>query len=356
MKIPFSNMFLLAMHNNVNVFVFILSILLLINSCRSRKEQIVYQEDIKPALVNFVDSSAAAKLISSVDQDGFFEQISAIDMEIQMKKEAPYADRTKALKDYKSYLAKEVSSWKASEKEMMLDIFTEAKKLCDTISPRLFPGGIKLIKIKTNHYGKDVYYTRNDIIFIPENIFPINDSESTLAVMLHEIFHVISRQNPSLRKDIYQLIGFEKANKPVKLNAHLQKRLLTNPDGVSYQYCIKLDSFLAIPLITSKFDKFRSYNSSFFDYLQFDIYKIIDKGSHYEATTNDIGSSTLPLKNTPKFFTKIKDNTQYIIHPDEIMADNFMFALQGYSKNEYKRFSASGKTLIEDLLNVLKKF
>jgi hypothetical protein len=56
------------------------------------------------------------------------------------------------------------------------------------------------------------------------------------------------------------------------------------------------------------------------------------------------------------FFTKIKDNTQYIIHPDEIMADNFMFAVLAFSNDDYNRFSGTGKVLIKELLTILRKF
>ncbi len=326
-------------------------------SCRMNKDQVISESvNSKPALVHFADSTNAAKLISTVDDDGFFDQISQVDIEIQMKKEQTFESREQAISAYKKFLSKEVSSWSDEEIEIMNQIFVDVKKLCDTISPRIFPGGMKLIKIKPNHYGQDVYYTRGNIIFIPENIFPIENQQTILSVMLHEIFHIVSRQNPELRSDIYKLIGFEKAEKRVKLNEMLNKKLLTNPDGVSYQYFIRLDSILAIPLITSNFATFTKNNPSFFNYLQFDLYQIRDKGTYYEAITDEKGNTTIPLKKTPVFFTKIKDNTQYIIHPDEIMADNFMFAVFAFSTDDYNRFSGPGKVLVEELLTILQKF
>ena len=141
----------------------------------------------------------------------------------------------------------------------------------------------------------------------------------------------------------------------MKLNKSLETKLLTNPDGVSYQYVMKLDSIFAIPLITSKFKSFRTSSPMFFDYLNFDLYKIKDEGSHYIALTDENGNTTISLDETPIFFTKIKDNTQYIIHPDEIMADNFMLALQALDKNEFGKFSKEGKKLIEQVLVILQK-
>jgi hypothetical protein len=218
---------------------------------------------------------------------------------------------------------------------------------------------MKLIKVKTGHYGKDVYYTRGNNILIPDNIFPLDETEHQLPVMIHEVFHILSRYNPELRKDLYGLIGFSKSDKPIKLNNTLEQLLLTNPDGVSYQYTIDLEkegqSFKAIPLITSKYDHFKPEQPMFFDYLNFDLYSLDDRGDHYIAKSTAKGNTLIPLSNTPAFFTKIKDNTQYIIHPDEIMADNFMLALQAYSKNEYGKFSKDGRLLIDQVLNRLKQ-
>ncbi|MBK8054088.1 MAG: hypothetical protein IPK35_12670 [Saprospiraceae bacterium] len=345
------------MNSDLKIYTILSSFMIFCVSCRMNKDQVTGESvNSKPAMVHFTDSINAAKLISTVDDDGLFDQISQIDIEIQMKKEQAFESREHALSAYKKFLSTEVSSWSDEEIVIMNQIFSDAKKLCDTISPRIFPGGIKLIKIKPNHYGRDVYYTRGNIIFIPENIFPIENQQTILSVMLHEIFHIVSRQNSELRSDIYKLIGFAKAEKQVKLNEMLNKKLLTNPDGVSYQYFIRLDSILAIPLITSNLAAYRKNTPSFFNYLQFDLYQIHDKGTYYEAITDEKGNTTIPLKKTPVFFTKIKDNTQYIIHPDEIMADNFMFAVLAFSNDDYNRFSGTGKVLIKELLTILRKF
>jgi hypothetical protein len=313
----------------------------------------------KPALVVFIDSSDASRSIIKDDTDGFFAQISALEMSIQMKNAAIAVDRNSAIKKFSNFLRTQVSNWTYSEKAEIYDIFAKVKEVCDKVNPRIFPGDIRLIKIKTNHYGNDVYYTRDHNIFIPENILPIEVPSRQLPVMLHEIFHLLSRYNPELKHDLYKLIGFRKADKPVKLNNQLQKILLTNPDGVSFQYLIELQtgtkSQLAVPLITSKLKTFNPSVPSFFDYLNFDLYELKDMGKYYEAQTDVKGSTTIQLNNTPAFFSKIKDNTQYIIHPDEIIADNFMLALLAYDSNDYSKFSKEGRVLIEKIIERLQQ-
>lgn len=339
-------------------FIYFSLILSLFLGCRLNKESQTTGNNI-PALITFLDSTKASQAIILDDIDGFYGQISGVEMQIQMKRMEPFGSRTEAMTAYKKFISSEVSDWKTEEMQAMLRLFQQVKSMCDTLSPRIFPGGIRLIKVKTNHYGNDVYYTRGKDILIPENIFPLDEESRQLPVMIHEVFHILSRYNTELKKDLYGYIGFFKAEKPIKLNPVLQKILLTNPDGVSFQYAIELEGGvpgkLAVPLITSKFKNFRPDNPAFFDYLNFDLYELKDLGSYYEVLSDDNGKTTIPLKTTPVFFTKIKDNTQYIIHPDEIMADNFMLALLAYEKGDYAKFSKEGKALIDLVIERLKK-
>lgn len=328
---------------------------LLALSCKSKKDVVLAPAtEGKPALVTFLDSVQASEAIITDDVDGFFKNISALEINIQMKNPAEPGDREAALREFVPFLKTQVSNWTTQEKLAMYEVFKKVKQLCDTINPRIFPGSIRLVKIKNGHYGNDVYYTRGNNIMIPENIFQKADIHDQVPVMVHEVFHILSRKNPQLRDDLYKLIGFEKADKPVKLNKILDHFLLTNPDGVSFQYLIHLEAqgrqVKAIPLITSKWARYKPDVPSFFDYLNFDLYKLDDHGDSYMATSTPQGRSLIPVDETPSFFTKIKDNTQYIIHPDEIMADNFMLALQAYSNGNYSKFSKEGRALVDSVI------
>jgi hypothetical protein len=56
----------------------------------------------------------------------------------------------------------------------------------------------------------------------------------------------------------------------------------------------------------------------------------------------------------PNFFEKITSNTDYIIHPDEIIADNFMYLMMREKKNGLIRsFSKDGTELLRNIKNIL---
>ena len=53
---------------------------------------------------------------------------------------------------------------------------------------------------------------------------------------------------------------------------------------------------------------------------------------------------------------QIKDNTGYILHPDEILADNFSFIMQDRDGlNVSGKFSPAGKQLLKDVEGIIKK-
>ncbi len=338
------------------IFLFVFASLVI--SCKSNKKSAVESTHQStggiPALVTFLDSIKAADAIINDDTDSLFYKINAAEMQIQMKENfLPGITEDVMRQKYIEFTKAQVSDWTGEEMDQMLELFREVKDLCDAVSPRIFPGNIRLIKGKPKAYGDDAYFTRGYNIFVPESIFPIVDKERQLPVLLHEVFHIISRYNEPLRNDLYKLIGFVKLDKPVIINDLLKIMVLCNPDGMSVQYAAEIETgdgpLYAMPFITSSNAKFKPDKPNYFDYLVFDLFTIGDYGNHYKIQCDIHGKSVTPLSKLPGYFTNIKDNTQYIIHPDEIMADNFMLALLAVKKNDYSKFSAEGKKLIEDV-------
>ncbi|MBK8370955.1 MAG: hypothetical protein IPL20_06185 [Saprospiraceae bacterium] len=339
----------------MRLFIGILVCLILFCHCKSHKNN----TQVTSKYFVFTDSIRASELIIKDDVEGYFNSLSVADMSIQMKQKSPSLDREKSLLLFKNFIKTQVSNWSVSEKEVLGKSMEEAEKILKKIHPQILPK-ISLIKIKTGHFGDHVYYTRGNHICIPENIFKDYDPEINLPIILHEIFHIISKNNPSYRDKMYSLIEFEKLSSPPVLSEVLSKKLLTNPDGVTQQYFISLENEgqtkKVIPLITSKLKEFNPGFPNFFDYLEFDLFPVYFKNNTWYVECDAEGNTTLPLKSTPQFFTKIKDNTQYIIHPEEIMADNFMLAALYHHNGKGEKFSKDGKTLIEKVLSVTKSY
>jgi len=336
--------------------IFILCIAALI-SCRSNKSQSLSASK-DASVVTYVDSLAAAKAIVEDDSDGFFDNISIVDMAIQLKSEKNFETREVALKEYKAFLRSEVMNWSDTDKILMNEIFDSISTQVLRVNPKLMPEDIRLVKIRTNHYGPDVYYTRGHNIMIPENALTRQGAREMLEpVMVHEVFHLISRYDKNLREKIYALIGFFPHNVDLNIPSTIKDRWLTNPDGVSTEYYIQLKddvkSAKAVPLILSNKEKFTSANPTFFSYLQFDLFELDEENGTLKHGDNL--STTLTDGMMPGFFEQIKDNTQYIIHPDEIAADNFIYAITRSNIEDPKRFSEEGSELVNKIYQLLQE-
>lgn len=336
---------------------------ILFSACKSNKKASVDHEHEThtgvPAIVTFLDSLDASTAIVKDDTDSLFSKINAAEIQIQMKQNFDGVSEDEMRKKYAQFMKTQVSDWSNDEKMAMVKLFEEVKEMCDAVSPRIFPGGIRLIKGKTQAYGNDAFFTRGHNIFVPESIFSAKDSDRWKPVILHEVFHIISRYNTQVREDLYRFIGFVKMDKPVIINDLLKVMVLCNPDGMSVQYATEVQSgdksIYVVPFITSKHGKYHTDKPSYFDYLNFDIYKLGDYGDHYKIQCDPLGKSLVPLSSTPGYFDNIKNNTQYIIHPDEIMADNFMLALIAFQTKDYSKFTPVGKQLIDQVTNRLQQ-
>lgn len=313
------------------------------SSCKSSQGTIDCDKMLK---ITYLDSSQASKEIVTDKYDGFFDKIHAIEIAIQLKSEVGFSDDISARAAFKDFLKTQVSTFTLKEKSLMDSLFMDAKSKISALNCDILPDKINLVKIKNGHYGNDVYYTRGSTIFIPENIFTNFVADVQLPVMIHEIWHIMSRTNSKLRTKAYALIGFKAHGKTLKVDPNLEKERLYNPDGVSDDYALKINDKWVMPIITSNAKQYTKDKSAFFDYLKFDLYDFNEDGV--------MDAEPLNLNLTNLFFKEIKDNTQYIIHPDEILADNFMLAVLASHKNDYKQFSKEGKVLIDQVISLIK--
>ena len=354
---------------NKSYYIFLLQFLPLLLLCSALSCSSVrvsrnqpFQLDKSHSIV-LCDSTKAAELIITDNTDNFFGKITQTDMCLQMKKNfGPEYGPNDISDAFLTFLQKDVTNFSSDEMSLMVKIMKEAKKLCDKVSPSVFPANIQLIKVRSRNYGNSVYYTRENCIVIPENELKSKGYDGLLSVMLHEVFHVYSRLNPEKRAQLYELIGFRhlEQNAALEIPEPLKSQILLNPDGSDIRYCINLkledgNEVKAIPIIYSKTPAFDPKQPAFFKYMSFELFEIKPIARGYAVQINKDGSSSRSLIKGSDFYKQIRDNTGYIIHPDEIMADNFMFLmLREKDAIRFGKFSKEGKELIAQLEQLLK--
>jgi hypothetical protein len=300
----------------------------------------------------FADKTLGQATIIKDDVDRYFERIQELDMKIQMNS-ISRGDKVTLLKDYKLHLQNSVMEWSDLEKTFVGNVMEKAFELVNAINPDIFPKEIIMIKNNMNHYGEGVFYTRENSIVIPLNTVQNQDSADFLKTMIHEVFHIYARYEPEVKRELYERIGYRKIEAPA-IPEILKKRVLLNPDGVDYNYAINIkrkstgQEITAMPIIFSKYLNYMPAKTDFFDYLEFALFEVAD--GEIQVTRN--GESTVRIKNVTKFYEQIGTNTQYIIHPDEVLADNFVImCLSNEDKKVLEQLNIRpvGEELINDI-------
>jgi hypothetical protein len=268
--------------------------------------------------VTFASVDEGRKVL--MDRDEFVQTMSPFDRAVLLR-----TDRDVTEQEFLAFAGQNVTEWPEGDKAKVQGALQE-------LEPRLaalglpFPESVTMVHT-TGREGGDAAYTRATAIILPPS--ELHRSARTVeGTVAHELFHVLSRANPDLRDKAYATIGFVKCNE-VELPAELKSRTITNPDAPRRDHCIQLRvssrPAWAVPLLVSKSPKYDTkLGGGLFDYLTFRwlLVERSDAGLFSLALKN--GSPELvEMKDVSGFFEQVGDNTDYTIHPEEVLADNF---------------------------------
>jgi hypothetical protein len=300
----------------------------------------IFAEEIKlgtNTVVLFASVEAGRKILTS--HDDFVSALSPFDRAARVK-----TDQTVSEENYLKFVGQNVMPWLPDETNKITDIFQALEgKLAVWHLP--FPSTILLIKTSGREEG-DASYTRQNAVIIC--VRDIQSDRSKLSnLVTHELFHILSRQNPLLRRELYHIIGFNPIN-TVELPEMLRQRKITNPDGVQYNWYINVtNQSRALPVIPILYASTSHYvptqGGEFFDYLIFKLLAVTNDNAHWEPRLINERPQLLEPVEVRGFFEQIGNNTSYIIHPDEILADNFVLLINGTTNPPTPRIIADMK-------------
>ena len=340
-------------------------ILLSCFSCRSQSlPTTVVKDSATGKVVLLLDARDASRAIITDSTYRFFNLITAAEMSVQLKKPlTPGISRDVLLREYMNFLASEPLDFTAADLVFIKKIINDMYGTVARVNAGILPDTLRLIRTRENHYGSGVWYTRENCIIIPNGELISKNVESFTTTMFHELFHVYSRLNPEKSRALYQSIGFE----PVGLGnlvlpESLKERVLHNPDGVDYAQKIELKQadgnvITAIPVIWSNHNGYTPQKKSFFNYVEFNLYPIVkgENGKWIVQVASDGLHSPIDVQEQPDFFRQIRENTGYIIHPDEVLADNFAFIMREKKGDKiYAKLKDDGVRLLEEIERIIR--
>ena len=267
----------------------------------------------------FVEEEALSILVV---EDDYMRQFSPFDYLAKFGLE----EVPESLDMLKPIYAKELIEW--SEEEIQ-----RITKVLESIEPRL--EGMKITMPDElwfiNETGKiegGAAYTRGNGIILPRSYIGSLDDRGLERLVLHELFHVISRYNKELRPEIYGVIHYEGCEQLV-IEGELANRLIANPDAPDLNYFIRGNyegeekSF--IPILYSEYDVIAS-GETFFSHLHDDMLMVeIIEGKPVPSIDTQGNYRIVSKNKISNYYELIGGNTSYTFHPEETMADNFVY-------------------------------
>jgi hypothetical protein len=147
-------------------------------------------------------------------------------------------------------------------------------------------------------------------------------------MLAHEIYHVVSRANPALSERLNQAIGFVKVENVI-FPEEIRRRLISNPDALTNDHFIRVEvdgePVCAAPLLLFTIDRYDpSSDKDFFEFMEFQYL-----AAAHVADRNPANLHLIPWQKASGFFEQVGWNTDYNIHPEEILAENFALLITG---------------------------
>ncbi len=258
-------------------------------------------------------------------QDDFVRTMSSFDRASRMKTDKEVSER-----EYLEFVGRNVLEWNDAD---LQKVSSALQGIQENFEVPSLPRKVLMVKTTGDEEGR-ASYTRANAMVLPESEIagPVLKIRKKIC---HELFHILSRANPELRDRCYSIIGFVKCDE-VEFPTELKSRKITNPDAPANNHCILVEiggkENWAVPILFSSPERYdTARGGEFFDYLRFQLLVMECQGGAQAAKPAFDGQKTrlVDLQQLSGFFEQVGRNTDYLIHPEEILADNFMLLISG---------------------------
>jgi hypothetical protein len=159
---------------------------------------------------------------------------------------------------------------------------------------------------------------------------PADDAQLD-GLFYHELFHVLSRNNASRHDEMYALIGFTPCN--IDLPAAVRDQTVTNPDAPLLRWAAPFgtDGRSVVAVLFANPPRWDPNQPNFGRYFNL---------RFLQASRDAVGQCRLSVENgalvdipgdqaVAAFHAAAGANTNYVLHPEELLADNFSQLMMG---------------------------
>jgi len=249
------------------------------------------------------------------------------------------------------YFSEQALEWSHSEIKRLIKIFEDIDDRLEKLGFLFKFKNINIIKTTGNEEGGQVFYTRESAIIIAENRLSLPD-KVLFSCLAHELFHIFSKQNKSLRAELYNAVGFVGCRKIIFPENFYNNRI-TNPDGIDQNYYYVLDDDEKTKFLPYIFIDKDQKKGTLFDRILVKMVKIKEiSNNEYKAICEKDKLVYLEKAQVNRYKEQIGGNlVNNDHHPDEIAADlfcNIVVGGDGWDLNSHPVFKNIKKILFQE--------
>lgn len=229
-----------------------------------------------------------------------------------------------------AFLARQVTAWSAEETRRLQPILDDLAARAPRVAPML-SGRVPLVRTTALVEGA-LPHTRGSAIVMPERVLTWSDARIH-RVLAHELFHILVRRNPALRERLYATIGF-RACRVVDRPENLSDIKITNPDAPDERFAIHV-RFEGVPVevipmvVSSAKDVAAAIATPLAGQVDLRFVAVLRAGDRCVVPIGPDGAVMFLESQIDGLLDQVGRNTRYLIHPEEILADNFALLVLG---------------------------
>jgi hypothetical protein len=279
--------------------------------------------------LRFADVHRAREILGRSDE--WARQLSAFDRGVRQRTLEPTDTR-----GFLEFVSGEAAAWTQDEQvywRSLVDQLGEALEGTNLDIPDAF-----MVKTTGLEEFNAVYVRNRSIIFPQGRIAVAGEVRRDFFLLAHELFHLLSLEYPAWRDELYALLGFRRFA-GFEYPAELEDRRLSNPMyGFRYEYVLTVQAASGHVDVTPAYqaavplEEFIAISEggmsmgAFFEAIDF-VLLPVDTGTRV-VLRDGSGYPITYLFDDTDWIERMQRNSSYIIHPDELMAENFALLME----------------------------
>lgn len=309
----------------------------------------------------FLSVADGRKAILATQGDPFFATLGRMDAEIRLREPLGAMPRDIWMPQLTRLFTDSIQPWQPDEIARIQQAAQAVMARAEAISPSLIPAEWKFVKTDGSEESGGCY-TRADTIFLSspmlQRMTSASQGRGSLPFLIaHETAHVYSRLNPLTKEQLYRRLGYEPAGGTIDLGTQLEAIRLTNPDGPRVEHVLRVETPQGeLPVISVIYSQHPQFDPragrTIFQYLKHGLFVVQPTASGWRTVSGQDGRLVqYTPEQLPGFFAKVGNNTRYVIHPDEVLAENLAILLTSGTQGAT---NGNDVLLLRDLESILR--